>query len=294
MKAGAEYERFVYDRLRRFFADGVVRLNDRITGRESGLAREIDVSVRLSCEGLEVLYIVQCKDWASKADINALGELSAVMQDVGAAKGFLLCSAGFAKTNYRYALTKGIELITIEDIRSDRWHVEIQVPLIYVRKIAHFEGTFDLSATEALVELNRDRAITLDLTMATPLRIHGATSITIENYLQQGAKKAREGVALDLSEATLEVYIVGLWVPCPHFSVMFRSERIRYLKYLTPREYSQLRDHVRGAVLPLHVAVDGIPLRLDESFVRLPEGNSPVWPGLSLEVEEADLIMVSQ
>ena len=35
----------------------------------------------------DFLYIVQCEDWSSRADIKVLGEFSAVMQDVRAAKG---------------------------------------------------------------------------------------------------------------------------------------------------------------------------------------------------------------
>lgn len=60
------------------------------------------------------------------------------MQDVRTAKGFLLCTAGFAKTNHRYALAKGIELLTIEDIQSDRWKADAHIPFIYVRKVNNF------------------------------------------------------------------------------------------------------------------------------------------------------------
>jgi len=41
---------------------------------------------------------------------------------------------GSLRTNYRYARTLGIELLTVEDIKSDRWHTDIQVPLIYIKK----------------------------------------------------------------------------------------------------------------------------------------------------------------
>jgi hypothetical protein len=45
VKAGAAYERFVYDKLCRIFPDAIVTLNDNIRGHDSGLHREIDVSV---------------------------------------------------------------------------------------------------------------------------------------------------------------------------------------------------------------------------------------------------------
>src|SRR5205823_8224402 len=108
MKAGQEYERFVFEKLRRLFPDAQVMLNDRIAGNESGLSREIDVSVRMTVADESLLYIVQCKDWASPVDINTLGAFAAVMQDVGAAKGFLLCTSGFRDSNHKYALARGI------------------------------------------------------------------------------------------------------------------------------------------------------------------------------------------
>src|SRR5437773_8601831 len=99
---GSEYERFVFDKFRRLFADSVVKKNDHIRGHLSGLDREIDVSVRLTVASERLLYIAQCKDWKTPADIKVLGEFSAVIQDVRAAKGFLLCSSGFAQSNYTY------------------------------------------------------------------------------------------------------------------------------------------------------------------------------------------------
>src|SRR2546430_393223 len=134
MKRSAAYEWFVFDKLRRLFPDADVRLNDHIPGKDSRFDREIDVSVRLSVDNTNLLYIVQCKDWANRVDINTLGAFSPMMQDVGAAKGFLLCTSGFYATNHQYALARGIELVTIEDIESDRWNVKVQIPFIYIRK----------------------------------------------------------------------------------------------------------------------------------------------------------------
>jgi len=89
----------------------------------------------MALDNAQIIYIVQCKDRGKRpANIVILGEFSSVIKDVGATKGFLVCTSGFAKTNYRYARTLGIELLTVEDIKSDRWHTDIQVPLIYIKK----------------------------------------------------------------------------------------------------------------------------------------------------------------
>ena len=295
MKAGAKYEQFIYAKLKRLFPDAVVKLNDKIPGSISKFDREIDVSIRMSIAETELLYIVQCKDWASPVDINTLGAFSAVMQDVGAAKGFLLCTSGFYKTNHQYALGRGIELVTIEDIESDKWTVQTQIPFVYIRKICNFMMTLDIVANEALVELNRDRELAIDLAMTTLLRSSASASeTTLEAHILQRVKdpdlNAREGVSIDLTHPGFEVRIADIWVPCSHLSVVLHSKKIHYMKYVTPTEYSQLRDHVRGITLPLHVKVEGVGPLFDSSFSEMPEGSFVGFPGLWFQVEESNVI----
>lgn len=56
------------------------------------------------------------------------------MKDVGAVKGFLICTSGFAKSNHTYARALAIELLTVEDMESDKWRPTIRIPLIYIKK----------------------------------------------------------------------------------------------------------------------------------------------------------------
>ena len=295
MKAGAEYEQFVYEKLKSFFVDACVTKNDRIHGYESELEREIDVSVRLQIRDAEFLYIVQCKDWVSRADIKVLGEFSAVMQDVRAAKGFLLCTAGFAKTNHRYALTKGIELLTIEDIKSDRWKAEVQIPLIYTRKVNNFEVVLDIIPNEALIEKNRDHELVVQLKTSTTLTTDGGrTTIAFEQHINDGLGRLLslnhpEGTRMDLSPPGLQIMVADVWVPCKIVVELLKITRLNHLKYLTPTEYSHIRDHVRETILPLHVLLANVGLQLNDTFIELPTGPPPVFPGLWLEVEESNL-----
>jgi hypothetical protein len=291
MKAGSEYEAFVYEKLRRLFPDAVVTLNDHLIGRESDLRRQIDVSLRMKVDSqVELLYIVQCKDLASPTDITVMGEFASVMRDVGAAKGFLLCTSGFAKSNHTYARAMGIELLTIEDIKSDKWSVEIDIPLVYTTK--SYQWTIDLGfeANEALVAANRDQALLLSVTGETLLTTDGgATTISLESHLkatiEDPAFNGAQGEAVELIQSGLQVLLAGVWAPCNHLSAIVNVEKKRYLKYLKPDDYAQLRDHVRGTRLPLHLAVSGITLNIDESFVELADDETPVTPGLWFDVE---------
>jgi hypothetical protein len=240
VKKGGAYEQFVYEKFKRLFVDSIVTLNDKIMGRESGLEREIDVSIRTTVGDEELLYIIQCKDRAKRrADIVILGEFSAVIRDVGAAKGFLICTSGFAKSNYRYARTLGIELFTVEDIKSDRWKAEVQLPFIYVRKHIEYRLMVELVANAELVERNRDRPLTIYFDASSLITFDkGKTTLTIQDHieglLRAPETEAQEGVELDLLRPNLQVSVVDVWVDCTELRVELNAGKTVYLKYLTP------------------------------------------------------------
>jgi hypothetical protein len=288
---GSEYEQFVYDKFKRLFVDSVVTKNDHISGRFSGLDREIDVSVRMRVGSEQLLYIAQCKDWKTPVDIKVLGEFSAVIQDVQAAKGFLLCTSGFAQSNHQYARTLGIELITIEDIKSDKWKTNVQIPFLYIRKNNHYKVVLGITPNEALVEKNREDLV-IRLTAGTPLTNDGgATTVRFQDYVSNSIQMLGAtlviGAERDIGQPNLHILVADVWAPCSQFLFTLLSiTKKYYLKYLTPDEYSHLRDHVRGTTLPLHIVLKNVGIAFDESFVELPDDKPPVFPDLALEIEE--------
>ena len=292
---GSEYEQFVFKKFERLFTDGNVTKNDHIRGHISGLNREIDVSVRQIVDDVNLLYIAQCKDWKTPVDIKVLGEFSAVIQDVQAAKGFLLCTSGFAKSNYHYAMTLGIELVTIEDIKSAKWHTTVQIPFLYVQNNNNYKVGLGFTTTEALVEKNRNSELIVELTTDTLLtENNGATTMRYQDYLVARLKEIAPipvGVEKDLCRPNLQIQIFDVWVPCNEFSYITLSiTKKHYLKYLTPDEYSHINDHVRNTTLPLHLELRNIGITLDDTFVELPDDKPPVFLGLYLQVEESTQI----
>jgi len=220
-----------------------------------------------------------------------LGEFSAVIRDVGAAKGFLICTSGFAKSNHDYARTLGIELFTVEDINSERWKADVQIPFVYVKKHTTYHLTAGIIANQALVEKNRDRPLAINFSASTPMSLDGRrTSLTIqehiENTLKDPATEAREGQELDLLQPGLQVQVADVWVECSKLTAALWVGRRVYLKYLTPDEYSHVRDHLNETILPLHVAISGVFPILDDTFVEVSGGEVPVLPGLFVQAEE--------
>ena len=292
---GSECEQFVFKKFERLFTDGNVTKNDHIRGHISGLNREIDVSVRQIVDDVNLLYIAQCKDWKTPVDIKVLGEFSAVIQDVQAAKGFLLCTSGFAKSNYHYALTLGIELVTIEDIKSAKWHTTVQIPFLYVQNNNNYKVGLGFTTTEALVEKNRDKELIVEFTTGTLLtENNGATTMRYKDYLTTRLNEIAPipiGVEKDICRPNLQFQILDIWVPCTNFSYITVSiSKKYYLKYLTPDEYSHIKDHVRNTTVPLHFELRNIGMVLDSTFVELPDDKPPVFLGLYLQVEESTQI----
>ncbi|MFT3705767.1 MAG: restriction endonuclease [Agriterribacter sp.] len=96
-----------------------VRVNDKILGRDSGIERQIDVSVRSKIANHELLMIIQVKDYKRPADVNIVGEFNSVIKDVGAQKGIICCKAGFTKAAISQAKNLNIDLLSVHDTVSD-------------------------------------------------------------------------------------------------------------------------------------------------------------------------------
>src|SRR5215831_1699502 len=78
-------------------AEARVKYDDRIVGRMSGIERQIDVSLRTSVPGSDLLLIVQCRDYNRALDVNDVGEFISVVDDVGANKGVMVAQRGFTR-----------------------------------------------------------------------------------------------------------------------------------------------------------------------------------------------------
>jgi hypothetical protein len=288
---GREYEEFVYRKFRRLFPNAVVTFNDHIRGRESGRRRQIDISIKHDAEGQEVLWIVQCKDRGKRpADIIVLGEFSAVIRDVGAAKGILICSSGFARSNFQYARTLAIDLLTVEDIQSDRWKAEVQIPFVIIQKDSHYSLHIEFIANEQFVELNRGGAPTIEFNIDSLISFdHGLNTMTVREYFEQiwlptSEVEITEATDIDILRPGLRLDICGIWLECSELTINMLTKKRHFLKYLDPARYTQLRDHVQNTVLPVEVAVGG-PGQIDDSFIEVDENDLPVVPGFFTVLE---------
>lgn len=288
MKPGKEYELFIFEKFKSLFRDFDVNVNDKILGQQSQIKREIDVSIKGKLGNVEFLYLVQCKDHNKPADVKIIGEFSAVIKDVGASKGFLICSSGFAKTIHTYAKSLGIELITIEDINSAKWSVDIQIPIIYIYKNFEISYHAKILANEALVARNKTDILITPKDFETVSLDNHQTTMKVVDYLNMVIENnnidVEKETKLELTDPNLQLLFADVWVNLK-LEVEFETEPKYYLKYVTPDEYSQISDHLNNEKIPLKLKLN-TNFQLDDSYIEIQKENAPVTSTVFLEVEE--------
>lgn len=107
-----------------------VKKNDHIMGRNSKTERQIDLSIRQKIAGHEILVIIEAKKLKRPADLEVIDKFSAVIDDVEASKGILICHSGFTKNAKVSAAAQKIDLCSAHDASKIDWQKEIQVPVI--------------------------------------------------------------------------------------------------------------------------------------------------------------------
>lgn len=120
----------------------IVTHDDHILGFMSGIKRQIDVSIRADLCGHAMLIVVQAKDLGRPADLNVVGEFKAVVDDVHASKGVLICSGGFTAAAIEYAKGLNIDLCTVHEAASRKWSLDLRIPLLWVEPTIDFELDF--------------------------------------------------------------------------------------------------------------------------------------------------------
>lgn len=161
MGDGKDFERIVG----RIFAilaerdDVTVRVDDQVPGADG--TRQIDVSIRSRLGPLELLTVVECKDYNKVVDVTKIDAFQSVIADVGASKGVMVSRKGFSRTARQKAERVGIDLFRADNVSAiDRAVSEVPV---HVRELSvdiaeiHLQVSNPLAAGEVTVEPDQMR-----------------------------------------------------------------------------------------------------------------------------------------
>jgi len=79
---------------------------------------DVDVFVKGCLFGVAFVWIVECKAWSSNIPKEKVMALAAVVEDIGADRGFLLSELGFQSGAILQARKRNITLTSIQDLRE--------------------------------------------------------------------------------------------------------------------------------------------------------------------------------
>lgn len=96
---------------------------------------KIDVYVEGDFKGIVFAWVVECKYWKKNVPKEKVAVLTAILQDVGADRGFLLSEKGFQSGALRLAEKSNITLTSLADLASTvgNRHITAQVASLHLR-----------------------------------------------------------------------------------------------------------------------------------------------------------------
>src|SRR6266478_6185320 len=129
--------------------DAVVIPNDKITGKRTGIPRQVDVSIRKSVGQFELLIVLDCKDHGRPLDVKDVEEFMGLAQDVAAHKAGMVAAKGFSDTAKKRAQDAGIELYGVVDTGDHDWKSTLELPaLIEFTGVTKFSLSFSAAGDE--------------------------------------------------------------------------------------------------------------------------------------------------
>jgi len=108
----------------------IVKHNEKIYGKKSETARQIDVAIRQSVGQFEILIVIDAKDHKAPVDIPELGSFIDLVSDVGAQMGAMVSASGFSEGAKRRAREAGIDLYRFVDAESEDWRTYVSLGVL--------------------------------------------------------------------------------------------------------------------------------------------------------------------
>ena len=274
-----DYQKLAADIYADLEENATVTHDDRIRGLESGIDRQIDVSIRTAVAGHEILIIVQAKDLGRPADVNVVGEFQAVIEDVRAAKGVLICSGGFTSTAIEYGRKLSIDLCTAHDAKHRKWALDLRVPLLWLE-----------SSGDVLLEMN----LVADRTNPEPITLEpdpgkwftsvdgGLSTVTVGELLatalNANVANRKPGVPhqLEVARPGLRVRLGdSFWCPVQSLRCTYTIQRKGWLGTFSFAQCRGIFNRGTGTMRAKLTLTDrDIPLNRDESWSELKDPDS--------------------
>ncbi|WP_082773822.1 restriction endonuclease [Hymenobacter sp. PAMC 26628] len=279
-KTGKPYEELIYKIYKELEPYAETRLNDKIMGVESGIEREIDISIKYKVAVThEVLIIIQAKDHLKKADIKIIGEFNSVIKDVRASKGILICSSGFTKTAKNYAKNHKIELCSAHDASKMNWKAEIEIPVIKRKITVNSSLTGEFLAIEGMAGNDMIIPFQVKGDDGKDVDVHELLARKILNGDLTIARGSHSYAIQQQISATTYLYgKIPTEIPFNNPTINYTSDDRCYFKYFKPEEYRGLKNYITDEFTLSYIGVNkGDPILSivdNESWAYVGEPNT--------------------
>ncbi len=272
MKRWQEFERLASRIYTELSPQARVILNDRIKGK-SGVVRQIDVSIRATIAGHDILVVIDTKDLQQPADIGLVDEFAGKIQDVRANKGILICSGGFTSGARLSARGRGIDVCNLHDAQNRDWHLEVKLPILWIdlkpkvsfRMEAHFEAGDNFENDPSFWRITPDGGETLLKLLST-----------FESRWNNGSIPRSAGTlhTIQYPQQNLQIRVKDSkgnneWRPIRDLKFAYTVSQEAWLGYFTPAECRGVLHYLDGRFEASYLPIGTIPRQRDENWVRV-------------------------
>lgn len=112
------------------FPRSSIKPNQKLLGR-SGVKRQVDILIEDAVAAYPIKVIVDCKHYSSKVDINEVGKVWDLVDDIRANLGVIVSNAGFTKGAIKRADELGrLKLCSVLDLEHPKFSIKLSLPVI--------------------------------------------------------------------------------------------------------------------------------------------------------------------
>jgi hypothetical protein len=281
--------------------NAIVTWNDHLMGKNSGQPRQIDVSIKHKIANHDLLIAIQTKDYSKPADVNVVGEFSAVLQDIRANKGILICKSGFTSSAKQLAQNLGIDLCNLHDAKTRRWELDVKIPILWVDFFPKVTLTIDIEIKGLeTIEIQKDPKLWMVI-IIDENKVHRG-DITIQEMFAKAWsddrvwKEPNTNYSIDY-----DVKDMYLMIGIPNGPLSYRKITKLKMDYVVSRksfygffkaeECRGILNETNGEFVPSFLPVGQIPVKRDASWrpIDNPENSAIHFPAYFVTVENWQL-----